>query len=125
VGYVIPPVQQYILPSVVRPLQVIQYPKPGGGAREELENFPELSAFALVGLGTKAARASRYDLAVWAFSRAETGISDAKLGGPSPYLDALLSYVRTASCQTRAKAQADTNYQGALRLVPAPKGGCP
>jgi hypothetical protein len=120
IGYAIPPVQQYVPANEVRPIQLLAYPKSGGArAIDELERLPELSAFALVGLGTKASRANRYDLAVWAFSRAETGIADSKLRGTNADLDSLLVYVKHAACLTRAGARTDPGYVGALRLVPA------
>lgn len=120
IGYVIPPVQHYIDENDAPPMHVLAYPKTGtAGSIEELENLPELPAFALVGLGTKAAKANRYDLAVWAFTRAEAGIIDAKLAGANPRLDTLLTYVKRAACQTRASAGKDLNYKGPLTLVPA------
>jgi hypothetical protein len=118
IGYVIPPVQRYVA-NEAPAIQVLVYPKSGNvRSAEELENLPELSAFALVGLGTKATRASHYDLAVWAFTRAESGILDAQLGGSTEQLDALLAYVRHAACTTRARARTDQNYSGSLKLLP-------
>jgi hypothetical protein len=120
IGYIMPPVQHYLSEDEAPPLHVVAYPKAGAPhSVEELENLPELSAFALVGLGTKAGRANRYDLAVWAFTRAEAGIVDAQLAGNTQRLDALLGYVRRAACLTRAKAQADQSYTGMLKAVPA------
>jgi hypothetical protein len=119
IGYVIPPVQHYA-EEADAPLHVLAYPKTGAaGSIEELENLPELSAFALVGLGTKASKANRYDLAVWAFTRAEAGIADAKLAGTNPRLDALLAYVKRTACATRTSARNDPGYKGPLTLVPA------
>jgi hypothetical protein len=119
VGYVMPPVQRYVPSSQVRPIELIAYPKAGlGRSQEELENLPELAAFTLVGLATKASQANQYDLAAWAFTQAKTGIADAKLGGPTADLDALLNYVTRSACQTRNKAHADPTYTGALKLVP-------
>lgn len=71
-----------------------------------------------MGLGIKAARASRYDLAVWAFTRAETEIADAKLGGTTLDTAALLVYVKKSACQVRELALVDPNYFGALKLIP-------
>lgn len=120
IGYVIPPVQHYVDEADAPPVHVMAYPKTGAvGSIAELENLPELPAFALVGLGTKAAKANRYDLAVWAFTRAEAGIADAKLAGANPRLEALLAYVKRAACETRATARKDANYRGPLTLVPA------
>jgi hypothetical protein len=124
VGYIMPPVQKYVQSSEVRPIAIIAYPKGAGAqAHEELENPSELSAFTLVGLATKAAQANQYDLAVWAFTRAEAGIADAKLGGASADLDALLAYVKSGACRIRNKAHADPAYMGALTLVAVAK--CP
>jgi hypothetical protein len=124
VGYVIPPVQRYVNTTEAPALHLVGYPKSGHAASAgELENLPELSAFALVGLGTKAARANQYDLAVWAFTRAEQGIRDAQLGGTNPNLDQLLAYVTRAACRTRESARNDQSYSGALKLVPAENCG--
>ena len=120
IGYAIPPVQHYHSDAEAPPIHVLAYPKIGGAqSAEELENLPELSAFALVGLGTKAARANRYDLAVWAFTGAEAGIRDAQLAGSNQGLDALLAYVKRAACLTRASARGDQRYAGPLTLLPA------
>jgi hypothetical protein len=119
IGYVIPPVQHYVDEDDAPPVHVLAYPKTGAvGSIAELENLPELPAFALVGLGTKAAKANRYDLAVWAFTRAEAGIADAKLAGANPRLEALLAYVKRAACETRTSARKDPTYKGPLTLVP-------
>jgi hypothetical protein len=40
------------------------------------------------------------------------------MGGGTADLDSLSAYVKYAACQTRAKAKADPNYVGALKLVP-------
>lgn len=120
IGYAIPPVQHYFSESEAPAIHLLAYPKQGGGQTvEELENLPELPAFALVGLGTKALRANRYDLAVWAFTRAEAGIRDALLAGSNSNLDALRGYVQRAACTARQQAHADAAYAGALKLVPA------
>lgn len=120
IGYVIPPVQHYVDEADAPPVHVMAYPKTGAvGSIAELENLPELPAFALIGLGTKAAKANRYDLAVWAFTRAEAGIADAKLAGANPRLEALLAYVKRTACETRTTARKDPNYKGPLTLVPA------
>jgi hypothetical protein len=119
IGYVIPPVQHYVPASELRPIQIFTYAKSHGDELQEQDNLPELSAIALVGLGTKAARASHYDLAVWAFTRAETGIADAKIGGTNADVDSLLRYVKLAACQTRAQAKVDAVYSGALKGLPA------
>ncbi len=121
IGYVIPPLQHYEKGADAPPaLHVIAYPKPTDArAVTAVDALPELRAFALVGLGTKAARAKTYDLAVWAFTLAQTSIADARSGGPAPELDALLAYVRHAGCVVRANARADSNYRGPLRLLAA------
>jgi hypothetical protein len=118
VGYAIPPVQHYVPASELRPIQIFAYPKSHGDSLNDQDNLPELSAIALVGLGTKAARASLFDLAVWAFTRAEIGIADAKIGRANADLDSLLRYVKQAACRTRAKAKADPFYKGALKALP-------
>ena len=121
IGYVIPPLQHYEKGADAPPaLHVIAYPKATDGrAVTAVDALPELRAFALVGLGTKAARAKTYDLAVWAFTLAQSSIADAQLGEPNTELAALLAYVRQASCIVRANARADSNYRGPLRLLAA------
>jgi hypothetical protein len=77
-----------------------------------------MPAFALVGLATKAARAKRYDLAAWAFNRAEGGLLEAQGAAANPDLDTLLGYVRREACKLRAEARRDGAYTGALKLGP-------
>src|SRR5262245_52366309 len=113
IGYVIPPVQRYFAPDEAPAIHLLAYPKTGAGPVEELENLPELPAFALVGLGTKAARAKNYDVAVWAFTRAEAAIVQAQPAVSNPNLDALLAYVQRSACQARAGAKSDPGYKGA------------
>ena len=119
VGYVIPPVQHYAGSDEVAPIHIVDYPKGGAAiATVELTNLPEMPAFALVGLGTKAARAKRYDLAAWAFNRAEGGLLEAQGAAADPDLDTLLGYVRREACKVRADARRDVAYTGALKLGP-------
>jgi hypothetical protein len=119
VGYVIPPVQHYAGSDAAQPIHIVDYPKGGGPiATAELTNLPEMPAFALVGLGTKAARARRYDLAAWAFNRAEGGLLEAQGAAVNPDLDSLLGYVRREACQVRADARRDGAYTGPLKLGP-------
>lgn len=124
VGYVIPPVQHYARSDDAPPIHVVDYPKSGvASAAAELTNLPEMPAFALVGLGTKAARAKRYDLAAWALNRAEGGLLDAQGAVASPDIDALLGYVRREACRVRADARRDGAYAGPLKL--GPDRACP
>jgi hypothetical protein len=124
IAYMMPPVHHYLDEDDAPPMHVLAYPKVGSARSvEELENLPELSAFALIGLGTKAAQAKQYDLAAFAFNRAVAGIADAKLGGSNARLDALLAYVKRATCETRASAKNDASYTGPLKLAPACGGG--
>jgi hypothetical protein len=120
IGYVIPPVQHYASDEDTLSRHVTEYPKNGDAQSvEELGNFPELAAFTLVGLGTKASRAKQYDLAVWAFSSAELALHDAQVTGTNDFIDTLLVYVKHAACTTRASAHRDHAYEGPLTLVPA------
>lgn len=124
IAYMMPPVHHYLDEDDAPPMHVLAYPKVGSAQSiEELENLPELPAFALVGLGTKAAKAKQYDLATFAFNQAETGIANVKLAGSNARLDALLAYVKRARCETRANAQNDQSYTGSLKLVPLCGGG--
>jgi hypothetical protein len=120
IGYVIPPVQHYASDAETSSRHVTEYPKNGSAQSVgELENFPELAAYALVGLGTKASRAKNYDLALWAFSRAEVGLRDAQLAGTNDFIDTLLAYVKRTACLTHASARKDPGYSGPLTAVPA------
>jgi hypothetical protein len=123
IGYVIPPVQHYVDDDTTAPpVHLLDYPKSGTtGSVSELETLRELSAFALVGLATKAARADLYDLAVWAFNRAEANIVDAKVTNPG--LSPLHAYVKRARCETGEAARKDVNYKGTLTLVSAEQCG--
>jgi hypothetical protein len=124
IAYMMPPVHHYLDEDDAPPMHVLAYPKVGSARSiEELENLPELPAFALIGLGTKAAKAKQYDLAAFAFNRAVAGIADAKLAGSNARLDTLLEYVKRATCETRASAKNDASYTGPLKLAPACGGG--
>jgi hypothetical protein len=95
----------------------VNYPKPGAtGAIEELESLPEITAFALVGLGADAAHANRYDLAAWAFNEASTAIGNVKKAGTNADVEALLAYVTLRACETRNRARKDSNYHGAIKI---------
>ncbi len=85
IGYLIPPVRRYSTTDAAPGFLVIAYPRTQrGAATAGLESLRELAAFALIGLGTKAAKAQSYDLAVWAFSRAEASISGGSTGECRP-----------------------------------------
>ncbi len=116
-GYVIPPVMFY--DSAAPSLHLIQYPKvaAGGATVEGLEDLPELSAFALVGLATKADRAKNYDLAAWAFTNAEAAIGDAQRAGRTTSVENLARYVERQSCLMRNRARTDQEYSGGLKAT--------
>jgi hypothetical protein len=118
IGYVIPPVLHYRSATAIPGQFLIQYPKAGGDAGDVLQKLPEASAFALVGLGTKARKARKYDIAVWAFTRSEARIRDAQQSGGTAELNSLLAYVRQAACETRQSARTDSLYRGPITLVP-------
>jgi hypothetical protein len=118
IGYVIPPVLHYRPAPAVPGQFLIQYPKAGGDAADVLRKLPEASAFALVGLATKARKARNYDLAVWAFTRSEGRIRDAQQSGGTAELSSLLAYVRRAGCETRQSARTDSLYRGPITLTP-------
>jgi len=118
VGYVIPPVLHYRSAPAIPGQFLVQYPKAGGNAGDVLQKLPEASAFALVGLATKARKARKYDIAAWAFTRSEDRIRDAQQSGGTAELDRLLAYVRQAACETRQSARTDGLYTGALKLTP-------
>lgn len=118
IGYVIPPMLHFRPEPAVPGRFLIQYPKAGGDAADVLRKLPEASAFALVGLGIKARKARRYDLAVWAFTRSEGRIRDAQQSGGGAELDSLLAYVGRAACETRQSARTDAQYSGPITLTP-------
>ncbi len=122
IGYVIPPVLDYLPERRVLGRFTVQYPKEGGGAASDLR-LPEASAFAMVGLGLKAFKAKKYDLATWAFGRSEASILQAQQFGGQAELGELLKYVKHAACEVREKARGDTNYKGPLLLTPAEQCG--
>ena len=124
VGYVIPPVLHYRSATAIPGQFLIQYPKAGGDASAVLNKLPEASAFALVGLGTKARKARKYDVAVWAFTRSEGHIREAQQsGGGTAELNRLLAYVRQAACETRQSARTDSLYRGPITLTPSENCG--
>jgi hypothetical protein len=118
IGYVIPPVLHYQSEPAISGRYLIQYPKGGGTAADDLQKLPEASAFALLGLAVKARKAQKYELAVWAFERSAASIRAAKGPQADVELDQLLSYVQLAACQTREAARADLQYHGTLTLLP-------
>lgn len=117
IGYVIPPVLHYLPDQSILGRFSVEYPKQGGGPAASLQ-LPEASAFALVGLAVKAARANKYDLATWAFVRSESSIRQAQDIGGSAELGDLLAYVQKAACEVRERARNDASYDGALSLTP-------
>jgi hypothetical protein len=119
IGYVIPPLLHYRPAPSVPGRYLIQYPKVvGGEAADVLRKLPEASAFALVGLATKARKARNYDLAAWAFTRSEGRLRDAQQSGGAAELGSLLAYVRRAGCETRQSARTDALYRGPITLTP-------
>jgi hypothetical protein len=123
IGYVIPPVMDYLPNGAVLGRFSVQYPKNGGDPAAALQKLPEASAFAMVGLGLKAFKASKYDLATWAFGRSEASIRQAQEFGGTAELGALLKYVRHAACEVREKARGDTHYTGPISLTPREQCG--
>ena len=121
VGFVIPPLQLYEPGVAAAAMPALRFPRPGAAGTGQPEQLLELEAFALVGIGTKAARAKQYDAAVWAFNQAIARI------GKVPQAPAELAVLRThlaqAACQTAARARADASYRGPLRLVPPRRCG--
>lgn len=122
IGYVIPPVLDYLPDRHVLGRFTVQYPKDGGDPSADLR-LPEASAFAMVGLGLKAFKAKKYDLATWAFGRSEASIRQAQDFGGKAELGELLKYVKHAACEVREKARADATYTGPLSLTPAEQCG--
>jgi hypothetical protein len=123
IGYIIPPVMHYLPGGLTLGRFSVRYPKSGGDAAVALQKLPEASAFAMVGLGLKAYKAKKYDVATWAFGRSEAGITQAQAFGGSAELGALLKYVRHAACEVREKARDDTSYDGPLSLTPREQCG--
>ena len=105
IGYVIPAVVQHLPNGLALGRFSVQYPKSGGDGAVALQKLPEASAFAMVGLGLKAFKAGKFDVAIWAFGRSEASILQAQAYGRSAELGALLKYVRRAACESREKAR--------------------
>ena len=119
----IPPVVHYLPNGAALGRFSVQYPKNGGDPAAALQKLPEASAFAMVGLGLKAFKANKYDLATWAFGRSEASIRQAQEFGGTAELGSLLKYVQHAACEVREKARGDANYGGPLLLTPREQCG--
>jgi hypothetical protein len=117
IGYTLPPVQTFVDRAAAPPLLFMRYPKTGANiAIQDLESLPELKIVVLVGLGTQAVRGNRYDLAVWAFERADALFRAAKLASVNTELDQLSAYARLKACETRNAARQDPGYMGSLKV---------
>jgi hypothetical protein len=117
INYLMPPVRHYApnadTPSLVR----IEYPKDRAApVGEQIDNLKELTAFALVGVATKAAQAEKYDLAISAYREAHQVIQDVRVGATNDSVARLRKYVDHEACQTRLRAIA-AHYPGALVLT--------
>jgi hypothetical protein len=118
IGYVIPPMLHYLPGQAMLGRFSVQYPKNDGDVSGTLR-LPEATAFALVGLGLKAFKANKYDLATWAFGRSEASIKQAQDFGGTAELGMLLDYVKLAACEVREKARDDSaHYAGPISLTP-------
>jgi len=130
IGYALPPLRFYENSAGSLPgFYLLRYPRSGADLAGILGGLPELSAYATLGLGLKAAKAQDYDVAVQSLRKAEALLS--RTAGSGPGLDdvnqrALLDYARKKICETVKAALDDPGYQGGLKLVYAGnKRPCP
>ena len=121
IGYAVPPLRFYESGAGDLPgFYLLRYPRSGADLAGILGGLPELSAYATLGLGLKAAKAQDYDIAVQYLRKAEALLS--RTAGPGPGLDAvnqrvLLEYARKKICETVKVALDDPGYKGGLKLV--------
>ena len=114
VGYWMPPLRHYHRKNLAARMHVVPYPRlnrPPSIA--ELVRLPEFPAFALIGLGTRAWKGKKYDLALWAFKRARDDLNNAKLDGPR--VEALKKYVDHAVCEADSHRNATSQGRNEWR----------
>jgi hypothetical protein len=122
IGYAVPPLRFYEPNAVELPgFYLLRYPRSGTDLTGILDGLPELSAYATLGLGLKAAKARDYDLAVQYLKKAEALLAPAAGPGSDAVAAqqqrALVGYVKKRTCETVKAALADAEYKGGLTLI--------
>jgi hypothetical protein len=124
VRYVIMPLRDhYYNDTNVPALQAVRYPRQEGGSAAAtenrlLENLPELTIYALIGIGTKARYAGEIARSMTALVKAEAMVADLRMRGDSEDLKSLFEYIRSAECETAAAAPSDPTHAGLVPLTP-------
>lgn len=123
VRYVIMPLQDYNFGQADVPaLQSASYPRTGTSApansTQLLDNLPELTIYALIGIATKARHAIEYRQAITAYRKAQSLIADLLAQGNNASLESLAAFVHREVCDTMVAAKNNPAHAGFLADAP-------